>query len=132
MRGLTEECFKQGHLEFFGDMQRIQYDGEDGMTIFDFEALRTKEGTFPEGSQWTRSPIPACAFPEGKLNETMYRRHSFPCPEGPQFPAPAEGMEGRMSPEYREGEWNHSVVDQLVVPRDLTSGDYVLSFRLVE
>ena len=60
MGRLTEECFQQGHLEFFGDKQWIEL-GEDRIEI---EAVRTREGTFPEGSQWTRNPIPNCLWPE--------------------------------------------------------------------
>ena len=58
MGGLTEECFKQGHLEFFGDKQWIEF----GEERFELEAVRTRVGTFPEGSQWTRNPIPNCLY----------------------------------------------------------------------
>ena len=107
MGGLTEECFQQSHLEFFGDKQWIHYNREDGSrTVIEVDALRTKEGTFPEGSQWTRHPVPACRFPAeagpgGKL--TMDPRSmvdgswqdiqewlmiaSYPCPYGTQVQA---------------------------------------------
>ena len=60
MRGLTEECFKQGQLDFAGDKQWIELRGDR----IEIEAVRTREGTFPEGSQWTRNPIPNCLWPE--------------------------------------------------------------------
>ena len=50
---MTEKCFQQGHLQFHGDKQWIEL-GEDRIEI---EAVRTREGTFPEGSQWARSAI---------------------------------------------------------------------------
>ena len=141
MKGLTEECFQQGHLEFFGDKQWIRrYDGE---AINDVEAVRTTEGTFPEGSQWTRSPIPNCLLPEESFNQPFpsfpsafgTENPSFPCALGTQHPSPAFGMEGYNMTYVsydQDGEWNGmEVVDKLVVPEDLTPGDYVLSFRLV-
>ena len=109
MGSLTEECFQQGHLQFYGDNQWIEL-GEDRIEI---EAVRTREGTFPEGSQWTRIPIPCCRFPEetgpeGKLTadpsllvygseQDMYDwmdYANYPCPYGAQFAPPAPSLEG--------------------------------------
>merc|ERR1719402_1913999 len=102
MGRLTEECFQQGHLEFFGDKQWIDL-GEDRIEI---EAVRTREGTFPEGSQWTRNPIPNCAWPQLVLegdpdsltNGDGYRAPDYPIPDissdGYQFPPPAPGLSG--------------------------------------
>ena len=77
MGGLTEKCFKRGHLDF-GDKQWIQYDAEDGRTLVEVETVRTREGTFPEGSQWTRNPIPDCRLrtetgPDGQIRVVDYR-----------------------------------------------------------
>ena len=58
MIGLTEECFNQSQLQFYGDMQWIEF----GDRRIEFEAVRTRSGTYPEGSQWTRNPIPNCHF----------------------------------------------------------------------
>ena len=68
MGGLTEECFQQGHLKFYGDKQWIEF----GDRRIEFEAVRTRNGTYPEGSQWTRNPIPPCRFatqmgPDGQI-----------------------------------------------------------------
>ena len=132
MKGLTEECFQEGHLEFFGDKQWIQYDVEDGKTnVIEVEALRTKEGTFPERSQWTRIPTSNCRFPEvtgpdGKLTlERGFLQSELPCVHGTQFPS--------LSPRLEKYRFNKAItiVDKLVLPRDLTPADYVLSFRLV-
>ena len=148
MGGLTEECFQQGHLGFFGDKQWIHYNREDGSrTVIEVDALRTKEGTFPEGSQWTRNPIPACRFPteavpEGKLAvdpslsvygtrqdiEDWWEYASYPCPYGAQFAPPDLSLEGRGG---RGGTGHPAIVDKVVIPKGLTPGDYVLSFRLV-
>merc|ERR550519_988674 len=47
IRALTEECFQQGHLEFFGNKLAIQT-GENVSSRVEYEALRTREGTFPK------------------------------------------------------------------------------------
>jgi len=82
---LTEECFQKTPLEFVGDKQYIQYvkyspDPAFGPTdtpaTFPPEkafptpvdlsnrtaipAVRVSTGTLPQGSTWTRNPIPAC------------------------------------------------------------------------
>ena len=56
---VTEECFKQGHLKFSGSKQWLQW-GTDKKSRVEIDALRAEEGTYPEGSEWTRFPIPAC------------------------------------------------------------------------
>jgi len=53
--GLTEECFQKGHMDLVGDTSFIKYIGVDELE--EVSALRTREGTFPEGSQWTLNPI---------------------------------------------------------------------------
>ena len=65
---VTEECFQASPLTFHGDSQWVQY-GEGGEKI-SFLANRTTEGTWPEGSQWTKNPIPACLNPDGGWMET--------------------------------------------------------------
>ena len=62
--GLTESCFQHTHLQFVGDEQWIQF-GTDRANRTAIPALRTAKGTFPEGSDWTRNPIPACSLGNG-------------------------------------------------------------------
>ena len=71
MGGLTEECFTQGHLQFYGDKQWI----ERGADRIEIDAVRTKDGTFPAGSQWTRNPIPNCAWPQLELEGRGAKRN---------------------------------------------------------
>jgi len=122
---LTEECFQKTPLAFAGDMQWVQY-GNDVNNRTEFRANRTTHGTFPEGSQWTKNPIPACSGPDGG---SAFNDDS--CPQGTQFPPPAPGLFG-----YGQSHvgnvytfFDYSVVDKLEVPADLTPGEYVLSFR---
>ena len=57
---LTEECFQQNHLDFVGDYQQYVYDREwqNGTKVVEVPTMRTREGTFPPNSQWTKSPVP--------------------------------------------------------------------------
>ena len=64
VKGLSEECFQNTPLNFVGDKQWVQY-GEEITSRIEFPAVRTNVGTFPEGSQWTRNPIPACSGGDG-------------------------------------------------------------------
>ena len=52
---MTEDCFQQTPLDFVGDKQWVIYKMDDFRT--ELPALRTREGTFPPGSQWTRNPL---------------------------------------------------------------------------
>jgi len=131
---LTEECFQRGHLEFAGDKQWVQVDEDQedpSVNRFEFEAVRTTVGTFPEGSQWTRNPIPNCLLVADPGPNGDYGLYDINCTHGTQFPAPVPGMWGYAQgpPPYYRPTFAFSVVDQLLVPEDLTPGEYVLSFR---
>ena len=56
-------------LDFASDVQWVQY-GEGGERV-EFVANRTREGTFPPGSQWSRNPIPACIEPDGGYMQVL-------------------------------------------------------------
>ena len=53
---LTEECFQQNHLDFVGDHQWVVSDAEPENRT-EILAARTREGTFPRDSQWTKVPL---------------------------------------------------------------------------
>ena len=93
--GLTEECFQQSPLAFVGEMQWAQW-GKNESTRVAFQANRTREGTWPPGSQWTKNPVPVCKDPAGGDVSTG-------CPDcskagGFQFPPPAPGVYGYVTP----------------------------------
>jgi len=121
---LTEECFQATVLDFAGDLQWVQY-GDGGEKV-EFLANRTREGTFPPGSQWSRNPIPACIEADGG-----YMQNNFNCDQGTQFPPPAPGLfgygENHISPGEPSFKW--SLMDEVWIPDDLESGAYTLSFR---
>ena len=52
---LTEECFQENTLDFVGDKQWVIYPDDDFRT--EVVAQRTREGTYPPGSQWTQDPL---------------------------------------------------------------------------
>ena len=125
--GLSEACFQAGALDFVGETQWVQY-GEDESTRIAFKANRTRQGTWPAGSHWTKNPVPVCKDPTGG-------DIALGCPDcshagGYQFPPPAPGVFG-----YGQCLLNgtytmpFSIVDQLQVPLNITEGRYVLSFR---
>jgi len=124
MSAITEECFQQGHLDFAGDMQWVQY-GPGGEKV-EFMANRTREGTYPPGSQWTKNPIPAC-YPYGGYME----EDSSACVNGVQFPPPAPGLQGFgenfKAPGYPL--FLFTIMDEVQVPSIIEPGEYVLSFR---
>ena len=118
---LTEECFQETPLDFVGDVQWVQY-GLDEHTRIPFIANRTRKGTYPRGSQWTKNPIPAC-YPFGGF-------YSKECKEL-QFSEPAPGLSGF-------GIWIQNItnvlfkfhiIDRVKIPPNLEPGYYVLSFR---
>ena len=107
-----------------GDQQWIQY-GKDESTRFAIPAVRTSVGTFPEGSEWTKNPIPACAGNEGGAHDPDGK-----CKEGTQFPSPGPGLYGfgcnyNCSIQY----FKFSIIDTVQIPQDLQPGKYVMSFR---
>lgn len=57
---LSEECFQNGHLEYAEETSYIQY-GSNVSNRTAIPAKRTRKGTFPAGSPWTKNPIPPCA-----------------------------------------------------------------------
>ena len=122
--GLTEKCFQSNHLEFVGDKQWIQY-GEDKSTRIEIPAVRTSNGTFPEGSQWTKNPIPACI---GGLGGFYY--DSAECPAGTQFKPPKPDLYGfGVNSKHTFPPFQFNIVDLVKIPVDLEAGHYVLSFR---
>lgn len=115
---LTEECFQANPLSFVGDAQWLQF-GADESNRAEIRARRTNNGTIPEGSQWTRNPIPACGGSgTGDCSDPQFSPPSVPL----SFPTPVgfSGMSGRL-----DG-WH--IVDKVYVPK-LEPGRYVLSWR---
>jgi len=137
----TEDCFQSHHLSLKGDQSWLLYGAmsdSPGARVA-IPALRLSSGTHPEGSQWTRNPIPACAGTSGGVGK------GFNCSGlPPQFEPPLPGvygygkaecfkaLGGQCTPAQRQhvlAAFNFQIVDTLEVPRSLPAGEYVLSFR---
>jgi len=97
---ISESCFQAHHLAFADSTSTVHF--PDGRTL-DIAARRTAIGTFPEGSQWAMNTIP-----DGDHPDWMH-------------PAPFPGGQG--------DNWEFSVGDRVVLPPDLPTGDYVVSWR---
>merc|ERR1712226_1408969 len=99
IKDLTEECFQNGHLEFDGVNQWVEYNADKGTKkLTELKAQRLTEGTFPPGSMWTEVPF---------------------CP----------WMKQDFSPNRDPiGPFGH-IVDNVRVPSSLEPGQYVLSMR---
>merc|ERR1719492_253643 len=54
---LTEDCFRNTTLDFVGDKLKKVRGKNLGGEVKEVPALRTRQGTFPPGSQWTRNPF---------------------------------------------------------------------------
>ena len=62
--GVNEACFSEGHLDFYGDTAWIYYHSH--LKEFDpakwepIDAIgnRTREGTYPPGSEWAKVALP--------------------------------------------------------------------------
>jgi len=156
---LTEECFQKHHLQFASEYSWVQY-GSNTSNRTAFRAARVSKGTLPEGSTWTKNPIPPCARPDGSPSQEP----TPVCPE-PMFPpmvpglfgdgagtcivwgihGPVEGYQklydsyGRLvhdGPCTRQETFDiarhfqFSIFDSVQVPKDIPTGEYVLSFRL--
>merc|ERR1712080_117364 len=74
---LTEECFMKTPLEFHGNTQKLVWHNGDEVEI---DATRVSEGVTPEGSTWTRNPLPPC--------EGVGAGFQGVCDQGPAFPPP--------------------------------------------
>jgi hypothetical protein len=120
---LTEECFQKTPLAFSGNQSWLRW--RDGHQVA-IDAFRVTEGTTPPGSTWTRNPIPTCSG---------YGAESD-CVNGPAFPPPM-GCNRTCWGYQKTGQYSKNsnvteqpaIVDKVVVPKDLSPGNYVVSWR---
>jgi len=125
---LTEECFEKMVLKFVGDHQWIQF-GQDVANRTMIPALRTTEGTNPQGSQWTRNPVAPCNGASGGLGRpSIYGTDNQIQKCLPQFKP--HQINGQDLMGFGVNEFGQFViVDHVHVPEELKPGLYVLSHR---
>ena len=135
---LTEECFQgedpsRGRPLTLTDSSWIQYGFENNRS--EFKPTRSREGTHPRGSQWSKNPVSLCGdasegvggvFDEG-CNTTKYPT---------QFPPVAPGAFGFWgiyklgTPLAGIGRLHElSIIDRVQVPTNLGEGLFTVSFR---
>lgn len=149
--GLTEECFQATPLEPVGNESFIVW-GSDWSSSTPIPAVRVTEGVKPQGSVWTRNPIP---WGYGHMHDAP---NEYPSEwNDPVFEPPLPGLHGGgvgpwcaspmqdrvpyFEPPQPYGscseelwnkvvkQFNFSIVDEVRVPSTLAAGDYVLSWR---
>merc|ERR1711924_325603 len=115
---LTEECFFKTPLDFVG---KQRYEWVNGET-FEFDGVYVTEGTLPEGSMWARNPIPRNDYKQtGKGFEPS-------CVENKGC-IPNKGGDSGCKCSGMWGPYDLQIVDKVVIPKDLPSGEYVLGWR---
>lgn len=146
---LSEECFQRHPLDYVSDDQWLQYgpDGLDTNNRTRIKAVRVTTGVMPNGSVWTRNPIPACgdSFRGGSCDN--FRMRPLHCTREGQFPPPVKGAHGfggaactleqralkhhkrcTCTPdEFKQKSLQFGIVDKVKVPSK--PGKYVLSWR---
>eukprot|EP00036_Acanthoecidae_sp_10tr_P012007 CAMPEP_0182917744 /NCGR_PEP_ID=MMETSP0105_2-20130417/1687_1 /TAXON_ID=81532 ORGANISM="Acanthoeca-like sp., Strain 10tr" /NCGR_SAMPLE_ID=MMETSP0105_2 /ASSEMBLY_ACC=CAM_ASM_000205 /LENGTH=475 /DNA_ID=CAMNT_0025054763 /DNA_START=27 /DNA_END=1454 /DNA_ORIENTATION=+ len=133
---LTEECFQKMPLDFDRTKQALVWTNG---TRYSIPGVFVDEGTWPQGSTWARNPIPrvnddnkglaneaGCPGPSGTSGPACLQ-FAPPCPQDTgRLPWSTDGSgQGECS-----GDWTAGVIsDEVIVPKDLAPGDYVLSWR---
>jgi len=148
--------FADGDVQWirYGDMWQKLYGNFSGpfgqIVVPDFKIPRVivTDGTTPNGSQWARNPIPGCLLCDQydcmvQNEKWLQQQHcsqtcsglglNMGCPPGhTQFEPPLPGLAGYDpvgSPEARIDGFPYSIIDHVVVPRDIEPGPYLLSWR---
>jgi hypothetical protein len=116
---LTEECFQRTPLPFTSIKQKLRLSNGRELEIL---ATLVSIGALPAGSTWAMNPVPACSDWTGS-NCTS-----------PQFPPPAgcdETCWGYLGPGAGRSSQPAlpTIVDEVMVPKELVPGDYVLGWR---
>lgn len=123
---VSESCFLQNSLHFSGTETWLKH--LNGSVFAIPRVLFTTEG----GAQWARNPIPGC------LVAGSPRGHGFSdrCPHGTEFPEPLPGLHGfgytnstACNDNSCDKFHDYSIVDHVQIPRHLSTGDYLISWR---
>jgi len=146
---ISEECFQKIPLKFAGNTSAVIY--SDGSRK-EFKMEKVTEGTYPQGSEWARDPVPGCYMCDAYTNcgsplppvpGKVYSKWDEQvncyamcdgagsskaegrCPEGtPQFPEASPGISG-----FGKHVWNWGILDWVMIPEDIQPGEYLLGWR---
>jgi len=117
---VTEECFQETTLKFFGETQWLECPGDAARTPVK-AVLVTGTDVHPVNSQWRRGPIPPCKNPYEEWGQT--------CSE-PAFDPPKPDLYGFVFGFGRHTKRHVNeclIIDKVQVPQK--PGKYVFSFR---
>lgn len=134
---LDESCFQKNPLPFTGS-QKFRWGGKTG-TVEEVQGtyvsdgipavgriegvLHTNIGVIPKGSTWAMNPIPD--YGSDRPAPSFKPR----CKEIPGCDPTGSGMNTRCRCSGEWGPYDLEIVDNVVVPANLPSGEYVLSWR---
>jgi len=148
---VTEECFQRTPLRFHGETSWIV--APTGARR-PFNMTKVTTGTYPAGSEWAMDPVPGCKLctAEELLSKCGKPLKPVPgkvksewdaqvncyamcdgaadskgegyCSHPPNFDEPISGISG-----FGKYVWDWSIMDKVIVPKDLESGKYLLSWR---
>jgi len=126
---VSEACFQRTPLAFSGSTTWLQHING---TRIEIPRVTVTDGTFPEGSQWARVPFPECADLNDKTAKPQYAASFGDNCEHFQYAEPIPNTHGfghNNSTKVMDGFHDYSIVDKVVLPKDLPGGDYLLSWR---
>jgi len=153
---VNEECFLANTLDFVGNKSWLRYAKQTQWntlrTLPDVEIPRVTVdvGTYPQGSQWARNPVPACDLcdqadcmkkpvwiEQQKCSQSCSGFNISACPPYmTMFPEPAPGISGYFL-NHDAGSFTlsslvgftYSIVDLVQIPETVKAGKYLLSWR---
>merc|ERR1711920_603597 len=125
---LDEDCFNQYPLKMVGK-SALRWGGVGGRTL-EFEPVTVTEGT-KAGVMWRKNPVPrAWKTKDGKWGPGSNHKQTG---MGFQPVCEDQGMDRQGTEQSCTGMWgpyNMEIVDKVLIPRDLPSGEWVLNFRM--
>lgn len=140
---LTEACFQRTPLEFVRTSQALQWNNG---TKYPINGTWVDTGTIPEGSTWAMNPIPridfdstssgqqkgytGCKMVGGEPTGPSCRQFDPPCPWDKGWFAQPPAKQSVDVVGECSGDWTLGrIVDEVIIPKDLPTGEYVVGFR---
>jgi len=129
---VSEECFQKTPLKFASEKQWLHK--RNGMR-FEVPRVTVREGTFPEGSEWGRIAFPECdedRMCTDEPHECEEKRGTGDTCHELSFPEPIPFVHGfghDNNTAVMGAFHDYSIVDNVIIPDDLPTGDYLLSWR---
>ena len=127
---LEESCFQKTALDFVGP-SAFRWGGRGGHKVYFNATYATGEQTSPPGSMWAKNPVPR-AWKDKQAGKWGPGSNHMQTGDGFEPYCVDEGEDKTGSKYSCTGMWgpyNMEIVDQVMLPKDLPAGEYVLGFR---